>query len=171
MQCARHPDTETFIRCSKCDTPICPKCFVQGPAGARCRDCASLRSTPLYRVDPRRGVAAVFVGAALGLAGGYVIGMAREGGLFAQGWAALLGGLFAGEVVRRVMGMKQGRTPEIIALASITTGALAGIMLQSGGWEPTIIQRMMGEGGMDWPRKLALVAVMGGMAFSRVRHL
>ena len=26
--CARHPDTETNLRCGRCDTLVCPQCLV-----------------------------------------------------------------------------------------------------------------------------------------------
>jgi len=41
--CARHPKSITRLRCGRCDTAICPKCMVQGVAGARCRKCANRR--------------------------------------------------------------------------------------------------------------------------------
>ena len=49
-RCARHPEIETNLRCGKCGQPICPKCLVQTPVGARCRDCARLYKLPTYRV-------------------------------------------------------------------------------------------------------------------------
>ena len=41
--CARHKREVTRVRCGRCDTPICPRCTVHGPAGVRCRACASNR--------------------------------------------------------------------------------------------------------------------------------
>lgn len=41
--CARHKREVTRVRCGRCDTPICPRCTVHGPAGVRCRDCARNR--------------------------------------------------------------------------------------------------------------------------------
>jgi hypothetical protein len=50
--CARHPQVETYLRCGRCDTPICPRCLVQTPVGARCRDCANVRTLPTFDVTP-----------------------------------------------------------------------------------------------------------------------
>jgi hypothetical protein len=50
LKCSRHPQVETNLSCSKCGTPICPKCLVQTPVGARCPDCAKLSRLPTYRV-------------------------------------------------------------------------------------------------------------------------
>ena len=44
--CTRHPKVPTLIRCGRCETPICQKCMVFGPAGNRCKACARHR-TPL----------------------------------------------------------------------------------------------------------------------------
>jgi hypothetical protein len=66
MKCAYHPDVETNLRCGKCDKPICPKCMVQTPVGARCRDCAGLDKLPTFRVSTRYYLIAV--GTAVGMA-------------------------------------------------------------------------------------------------------
>jgi hypothetical protein len=41
IYCARHPNTETMLRCGRCDTPICPRCMVHSGVGIRCPDCAA----------------------------------------------------------------------------------------------------------------------------------
>ena len=37
--CYRHPDRETYIRCTRCDRPICPDCMIAGPVGFQCPEC------------------------------------------------------------------------------------------------------------------------------------
>jgi hypothetical protein len=66
MKCAYHPKVETNLRCGKCDKPICPKCMVQTPVGARCRECAGLDKLPTFRVSTRYYLIAA--GTALGMA-------------------------------------------------------------------------------------------------------
>jgi len=66
MKCATHPEVETSLRCGKCGKPICPKCLVQTPVGARCRDCARLHRLPTYRVTTKYYLKAT--GTALGMA-------------------------------------------------------------------------------------------------------
>ena len=41
--CSRHKKEITRLRCGRCETPICTRCAVHGPAGVRCRDCARNR--------------------------------------------------------------------------------------------------------------------------------
>lgn len=68
LHCAAHPQVETNLRCGKCGKPICPKCMVQTPVGARCPECAQLRRPPQYTVAP--GQYFIALGAALGLGAG-----------------------------------------------------------------------------------------------------
>jgi hypothetical protein len=74
MQCARHPSVETELTCGKCETPICPRCLVYTPVGARCPTCANVRKLPQYQIPAsylvRAFAAAVGAGAALGLVWG-----------------------------------------------------------------------------------------------------
>jgi len=65
-RCATHPDVETSLRCGKCGKPICPRCMVQTPVGARCRECARLYKLPTYRMSSGYYLRAA--GAALGAA-------------------------------------------------------------------------------------------------------
>lgn len=97
--CATHPGVETALRCGKCGKYICPRCLVQTPVGARCRECARLRRIPTYHIPASfllRGAAAAlvaggvtggawwlfdpltgfFFGAPMGLAVGYLVGEA-----------------------------------------------------------------------------------------------
>lgn len=37
--CINHPDRATLVRCSNCESPICPKCMVLTPVGQKCLVC------------------------------------------------------------------------------------------------------------------------------------
>lgn len=37
--CYRHSDRETYIRCSRCERPICPDCMTAAPVGFHCPNC------------------------------------------------------------------------------------------------------------------------------------
>lgn len=76
MKCAAHPDIETSLKCGKCGIPICPKCMVQTPVGARCPECADVRKLPTFSVSGsyylRGAGAALGMGVVTGLAWGAI---------------------------------------------------------------------------------------------------
>ena len=72
VACAKHPEVQTGLRCSRCETPICPKCLIQTPVGARCRDCARIVKSPIYTLD-RLGI---LKAATASVIGGVVAGLA-----------------------------------------------------------------------------------------------
>jgi hypothetical protein len=116
-RCATHPDVETNLRCGKCGKPICPRCLVQTPVGARCQACARLYTLPTFRVSGRYYLKAAAAGlglaAAFGVAWGfiedflpsYLFGLLAAVGI---GWAI-------GEVVSRVTNRKRSRGLAVIA--------------------------------------------------------
>lgn len=95
--CARHPQVVTYLRCGRCETPICPRCLIQTPVGARCRECANVTRLPTFDVTPvffARGFAAAMVaGVVVGAIWGSIKGPVGFGFLFAvilgfaAGWA------------------------------------------------------------------------------------
>ncbi len=83
LRCARHPQVETALTCARCGTPICPRCLIQTPVGAKCPPCANVSRIPTIDVKPVfliRGLGAALVSGALV---GFV-------------WALLSGGRAAG---------------------------------------------------------------------------
>ena len=97
LRCTRHPSTETVLRCGRCDTPICPRCMVDTPVGARCPTCAGVKRFRLL-VKPAELARAIAFGIAVGALGtviysflaflGPVIGFAIVG--FGVGHAVLV---------------------------------------------------------------------------------
>ncbi|MEV6928389.1 rhomboid family intramembrane serine protease [Dactylosporangium sp. NPDC051485] len=37
--CYRHPDRETYVRCTRCNRPICPSCMNEASVGFQCPEC------------------------------------------------------------------------------------------------------------------------------------
>lgn len=48
--CSRHPQTETRLRCTECESPICPKCMVMYEVGFKCPGCAKKRPSHSEKV-------------------------------------------------------------------------------------------------------------------------
>ena len=110
MRCARHHDVETNLRCSKCGKPICPKCLVQTPVGARCPDCAKLDRLPTFRVSIAYYLRAVGSGLGMAIICGLVWGLVT--GLVSFSYLNLLlaagAGYAIGEVVSLSVNRKRG---------------------------------------------------------------
>ncbi len=138
MKCATHPNIETALRCGKCGKPICPKCMVQTPVGARCPECARLYRLPTYRVP-----AAYYLRAA-----GAALGMAVLTGVL---WGVLRGflpffflnlalgagaGYAVGEVVSLAVNRKRGKGLMAVAGLAVIISFLVSIFLP---WQPWFI--------------------------------
>jgi membrane associated rhomboid family serine protease len=37
--CYRHPDREAYVRCTRCNRPVCPDCRIDAAVGFQCREC------------------------------------------------------------------------------------------------------------------------------------
>ncbi len=128
VKCPRDPAVDTVLRCSRCDTPICPRCLVHTPVGARCRDCARIVKSPVYSLSgihvARAAGAALVGGIAMGLIWGFVL-LPFTFGLFSIFLGAALGYAFT-RAMELATGRKRG--PMVVAFA-IAGMALAWGML------------------------------------------
>ena len=125
MECTFHPQTETLLRCSKCDRPICGKCAVTTPVGARCPECANVQRLPTYSLPaPQLGVSvavALAVGIGTGVALGLLIAVLPTGGLFGALFVAVgyVGaGYVIGEAISRASNRKRATPLQALAMCS-----------------------------------------------------
>jgi hypothetical protein len=122
VYCPRDPGIETALRCSRCETPICPKCLIQTPVGARCRDCARMGKSPVYTLSPahmaRAAAAAIVGGVAMGLIWGFVLLP------FSIGFFSIFLGAGLGYAFTRMMEFATGRKrgPVVVAFAVVGIG-------------------------------------------------
>jgi hypothetical protein len=123
LRCARHPNTETVLRCGRCDTPICARCMVMSPVGARCPTCAQVKRFNLM-LKPIELVRSVGYGLGVGIVGTVIVAyIAGFLGLFA--YAGL--GFGVGYAVS--VGANRKRVPSLgpIALACLFLGFVIGV--------------------------------------------
>lgn len=140
-RCAAHPKVETELACSRCGKPICPRCLVQTPVGARCRQCARVGSVPTYELPPlyllRGAGAALAAGGILGVAWSLVL--PEEWGFF--GFVGLLVafviGYCVGEAVGWATNRKRGPALQVMAGGGVITSYVVRNILEGVAAVPT----------------------------------
>lgn len=124
MKCATHPNVDTNLRCGKCGKPICPKCLVQTPVGARCRECANVKPLVTYQLSPMYYARATGAGLASGAISGVIWAFIPLWGLLNFFLAAGVGFLIA-EAVSLSVNHKRGRALQVIASIGMVLSYLA----------------------------------------------
>jgi hypothetical protein len=168
LYCYRHPRSETYVRCGRCDQPICPRCAMQGPVGFRCRQCGRPARDPLTSLRPTQ----LAIGFGISALGGLVIGLVGGRiGFFGLLLAWFAGGLIADSVIRFV-GFKRG--PRM--MTALFGGILLGTALAFVGEAAAVASGVGGDGTFmaayvysqgPWAALAAGIACFG--AWSRFR--
>jgi MFS family permease len=129
LYCYRHPGRETWVRCGRCDQPICTSCAMQGPVGLRCKKCGKPSRDALASLKPSQIAIGLAVATGLGVAVGY---FGAQLGFF-----MIVLGFFAGTIIAealdRSIGIKRGPRILTIAIAGIVLGGLIGATLSMAG--------------------------------------
>jgi len=134
FRCAAHPDVETNLRCGKCDKPICPKCMVETPVGARCQECARINKLPTFQVSNKQLLIASCVGFVIAVVYGFLWGILS---LYANFIILnlLLGagaGYVIGEGMSRVINRKRGTKLAVIAGVMVIVSGVASVFTPLG---------------------------------------
>jgi hypothetical protein len=180
LYCYRHPDRETWVRCGRCDQPICTKCSMQGPVGLRCKTCGTPSRDALASLRPSQVAIGLAIAGGLGAAVGY---FSSQFGFFMI-IIGFFAGTFVAEGMDRTIGIKRG--PRILALAVagiLIGGVIGGGFGLYGSWRDfqAFIESAEGAGLPDYPLDaflltnapttlIALVATVVG-AYARLRRL
>jgi hypothetical protein len=148
LYCANHPDTETYLRCGKCEKPICARCRVSTPVGFRCYECANMQVLPTYAVSAdvyiRAGIAGFVVAAIAGVLMGLFPAF--------EFWAALLMGIAVPESVAMAANQKRGPGLRTVAFLCIVFGfVLSRVVIQ-------MFPFLIPLGGINFP-------AVGGLGF------
>ena len=128
LYCYRHPKSETYVRCGRCDQPICPRCAVQGPVGFRCRQCGLVKNATLASFTPQQLV----LGAGIAAAGGGIVGYLGGQVGFYSIFIAFFAGAFIAEGFVRFVGLKRGPIPRLLLYGGLLAGFAIGAALQVG---------------------------------------
>ena len=151
--CAKHSNVQTRLRCGRCEKPICPKCTVMGPVGARCRDCLSNKGSHIYQVGAPQIAMAFGAAIVMGVLGAIGVRMLSTWALFALFYAPAIGP-FLGKVVTRITKGKRGPILAGVTGAGIAVGALG-----LGAWTGAIVSPFL------WI--MVVIAIVGVWLFLR----
>jgi uncharacterized membrane protein len=129
LRCARHPNTETVLRCGRCNTPICPRCLVSTPVGARCPNCAGVKRFAML-LKPRDLARAVGYGVGTSAAGTIILAMIPLLAILGPLIAYMVIGFFTGEAVSRGANRRRARELGPIAVACLFVGYELGSVIE-----------------------------------------
>ena len=122
VACPRDPDQQTALRCSRCETPICPKCLIQTPVGARCKNCARIARNPIYTLTAGAALKAL----AASIVGGVVMGLIWGFVLlpFSFGFLSIFVGAGLGWAFTRILEVvtRRKRGPYVVGFAMLGIG-------------------------------------------------
>jgi hypothetical protein len=126
LYCYRHPKNETYVRCGRCDQPICPRCAVQGPVGFRCRECGLVKSAAVTDFTPRQ----LAFGLGIPLGGGAILGYLGGQVGFYSIFIAFFAGAFIAEAFVRFVGLKRGPIVRTMLYGGLVAGFAVGAVVQ-----------------------------------------
>jgi hypothetical protein len=120
LYCANHPDRETYLRCNRCDKPICSECAVLTPTGYRCKDCVRGQQRVFETAQSFDYVLAGGISLAISFLGSYVAPVMQFFTIF----IAPIVGMIASEIVRRVVRRRRSRLLFQVAAGAAVLGGL-----------------------------------------------
>ncbi len=122
--CYRHPSRETYLRCVRCDRPICPDCMNEASVGHQCPECVAEGSRT---VRPARTAFGGGVAGRQGTVTKALIGLnalvALIGVVLAGSGALLGGGLFTGVTRVQAIGAVVGPSVTVTSTGQVGLGA------------------------------------------------
>ncbi len=123
LYCANHPQTETTLRCNRCNKPICAKCAVLTPTGYKCKECVRGQQKTFETAEPIDYLIAFVVGAVLS----YIGSLSGLLGFFTIFIAPLAGGIIA-EAVRLLTRKHRSKNLFLVAAAAVALGSLPRVL-------------------------------------------
>jgi len=123
--CPRHPGITTRLRCSKCGTPICPRCMVETPVGYRCPACAGLSGGAWGDLPGSLLVRAAAAGLLVALVVGWLWSRIPEW----QFYLALLLGFGVAEAMAAAARLRRGLALQVLGIAGVAVGLVISRLL------------------------------------------
>ncbi len=120
MVCYNHPDRETYLRCNRCNRPICSECAVLTPTGYRCKECVRGQQKVFETAHSLDPVIGFVIAAILAFLGSYI---ARVMGFFIVFIAPIIG-LGITEAIRYAVKRRRSRLLFQVSTAGAALGSL-----------------------------------------------
>jgi thiol:disulfide interchange protein len=120
LVCINHPDRETYLRCNRCNNPICIKCAVLTPTGYRCKDCVRGRQRAFETAQTLDPYIAVGIALVISFLGSFVAGIM----LFFTIFIAPMIGMITAEIIRRAVNRRRSRLLFQLSAAGAVIGGL-----------------------------------------------
>jgi hypothetical protein len=161
LYCANHPTRETFLRCNRCEKPICTSCAVHTPTGYRCKDCVRTQQKTFDTARPLDYAIAFFIAGVLSFLGSLLIGIAGFLTLFlapAVGWGIA-------ETVRKATEKRRSKSLFRVAAGGAALGGLISLF-------PALLMIFLGASGLGilfsmlWPA--AYVVIVAATVYTRL---
>lgn len=133
LYCANHPNTETLLRCNRCNKPICMKCAEQTAVGYRCKECIRGVQDKYFNAETKDypiafAVSMTVTAIAAPIAGSLIGRFGFFGFLIAFFIGSSAGGVLA-QIIRKAVGKRRGRYLRHFALGGIIAGLLLGAII------------------------------------------
>ena len=123
--CYNHPSRETYLRCNRCNRPICTECAVLTPTGYRCKECLRGQQKVFETAQSLDPIIGFVIAAVLAFLGSYI---ARIMGFFILFIAPIIGlGITA--AIRYAVKKRRSRLLFQVSCAGAVIGSLPFLVL------------------------------------------
>ncbi|MEI8132260.1 MAG: B-box zinc finger protein [Leptolinea sp.] len=124
LKCANHPARDTYLRCNRCEKPICVECAVLTPIGYRCKECVRSQQKVFETALLQDYVLGIIIAGVLSFIGSLLVGLV---GFFVIFLAPAAGWVIA-EAVRKVTKRRRGKLLFRLVGISTALGALINLL-------------------------------------------
>ena len=125
LYCVNHPNTETTLRCSRCEKPICAKCAVLTPTGYRCKECVRGQQKVFNTALWYDYLSAFIIGSLLSYLGSRIVPALGFFTIF----IAPIAGVIIAEVIRFIVRRRRSKQLFQLTAAATALGSLPLLLL------------------------------------------
>ncbi|MBI3914454.1 MAG: hypothetical protein HY327_09780 [Chloroflexi bacterium] len=125
LYCTNHPQTETLLRCNRCDKPYCVRCLVRTPVGMTCRTCLNIQQVGFYSATTADYAIAATLGIGTSIVSGALATVLAGFWLLEIFYAPFAGGLIA-QIIQGALQKRRGRFVWLAGCLGVFFGSTLG---------------------------------------------